>query len=52
MSVYKEGLNEPKILEAWHELLKASQQESNFASSAEFEARLREQQTSDAFLCL
>ena len=29
-SVYEEWMNEPKILEAWQELFKASQQESNF----------------------
>ena len=43
-SVYEEWLNEPKTLEAWHELFKTLQQDSNFASSAEFEARLREPQ--------
>ena len=48
-SVYEEWFNEPKTLEAWQELFKASEQDSNFASSAEFEARLREQQTSEAF---
>ena len=48
-SVYEDWLNEPKTLEAWQELFKASEQDSNFASSAEFGARLQEQQTSEAF---
>jgi len=48
-SVLHEWGNDAKTLEEWNELFKASQQDLNFTSSAEHEARLREHQISESY---
>jgi hypothetical protein len=48
-SVLQEWSNDQKTLEEWNDLFKASQQGLNFGSAAEFDARLREQQISEAY---
>jgi hypothetical protein len=47
--VQEEWSQMEKTLEEWSQLFKASSQEENFSSSAEYESRLRDQQNSELF---
>lgn len=48
-SVIEEWQSTAKTLDAWHDLFKASESDSNFSSSAEYEARLRERQLAESY---
>jgi hypothetical protein len=47
--VLKEWMEDPKTLEDWNSLFRASQGDSSFNSAADHEARLREHQMSETF---
>ena len=48
-SVLQEWCRETKTLEEWNQLFKVSQQGESFGSTAEYEDRLKDQQTSETY---